>query len=163
MPYSWLAWPFFVRLRRKVKALKKIIVPRYGIHNALGTKPKVYTPKQYTTTQSRNKKNNPTVNNSSRLNAAPTEKLDIDIKELYKSYSKLNLLVDNLTEWIKTLEEENASMKLLLNVNEANVWQNCSRTIKIRDIPSPPNFISASKFSPLQQLQIDDTQISHTS
>ena len=54
-------------------------------------------------------------------------------------------------------------MKLLLNDDEANVWQNCSRTIKIRDIPSTPNFISTSKFSPLQQLQIDDTQISHTS
>ena len=54
-------------------------------------------------------------------------------------------------------------MKLLLNDDEANVWQNCLRTIKIRDIPSTPNFISTSKFSPLQQLQIDDTQISHTS
>ena len=128
-----------------------------------GTKPKVYTPKQYTTTQSRNKKNNSTVNNSSTLNATPTETLDIDIKELCKSYSKLNLLVDNLIERIKILEEENTSMKLLLNDDEANVWQNCSRTIKIRDIPSTPNFISASKFSLLQQLQINDTQISHTS
>ena len=54
-------------------------------------------------------------------------------------------------------------MKLLLNDDEANVWQNCSRTIKIRDFPSTTNFISPSKFSPLQQLQIDDTQISHTS
>ena len=52
-------------------------------------------------------------------------------------------------------------MKLLLNDDEANVRQNCSRTIKIRDIPSTPNFIS--KFSLLQQLHIDDTQISHTS
>ena len=86
-----------------------------------GTKPKVYTPKQYTTTQSRNKKNNSTVNNSSTLNATPTETLDIDIKELCKSYSKLNLLVDNLIERIKILEEENTSMKLLLNDDEANV------------------------------------------
>ena len=54
-------------------------------------------------------------------------------------------------------------MKLLLNDDEANVRQNCSRTIKIRDIPSTPNFISTSKFSLLQQLQIDDTQISHIS
>ena len=114
-----------------------------------GTKPKVYTPKQYTTTQSKNKKINSTVNNSSTLNATPTETLDIDIKELYKNYNKLNLLVDNLTERIKILEEENASMKLLLNDDEANVWQNCSRTIKIRDIPSTPNFISKSKFTPL--------------
>ena len=79
------------------------------------------------------------------------------------SYNKLNLLVDNLTARIKILEKENASTKLLLNNDEANVWQNCSKTIKIRDIPSTPNFISASKFSPLQQLQIDDTRISHTS
>ena len=71
--------------------------------------------------------------------------------------------MDNLTEQIKILEEENASMKLLLNDDEENVRQNWSRTIKIRDIPSTPNFISASKFSLLQQLQIDDTQISHTS
>ena len=71
--------------------------------------------------------------------------------------------MDNLTETIKTLEEENASMKLLLNNDEANVWQKCSRTIKIRDILSTLNFISTSKFSPLQQLQIDDTQLSHTS
>ena len=125
-----------------------------------GTKPKVYTPKQYTTTQSKNKKINSTVNNSSTLNATPTETLDI---ELYKSYNKLNLLVDNLTGRIEILEEENASMNLFLNDDEANAWQNRSRTIKIRDIPSTPNFISASKFSPLQQLQIDDTQISHTS
>ena len=69
----------------------------------------------------------------------------------------------NLTGRIEIVEEENASMKLLLNDDRANVWQNRSRTIKIRDIPSTPNFISASKFSPLQQLQIDDTQISHTS
>ena len=54
-------------------------------------------------------------------------------------------------------------MKLLLNDDEANVRQNCSRTIKIRDIPSTPNFISTSKFSLLHQLQIDDTQISHIS
>ena len=125
-----------------------------------GTKPKVYTPKQYTTTQSMNKKINSAVNNSSTLNAIPTETLDIDIKALYKSYTKLNLLVGNLTERIKILEEENASMKLLLNDDEANALQNCSRTIKIRDILSTPNFISASKFAPLQQLQIDDT---HTS
>ena len=71
--------------------------------------------------------------------------------------------MDNLTARIKILEEENASTKLLLNDDEANVWQNCSKTIKIRDIPSTPNFISASKFSPLQQLQINDTRISHTS
>ena len=70
-------------------------------HTIAGTKPKVYTPKQYSTTQSKNKKINTTVNNSSTLNATPTETLDIDIKELYKSYSKLNLLVDNLTEQIK--------------------------------------------------------------
>ena len=89
-----------------------------------GTKPDVYTPKQYTTTQSKNKKINSTVNNSSTLNATPTETLDIDIKELYKNYNKLNLLVDNFTERIKILEEENASMKLLLNDDEANVWQN---------------------------------------
>ena len=111
-----------------------------------GTKPKVYTPKQYTTTQSKNKKINSTVNNSSTLNATPTETLDIDIKELYKNYNKLSLLVDNLTERIKILEEKNASMKLLLNDDEANVWQNCLRTMKIRDIPSTPNFISTSKF-----------------
>ena len=121
-------------------------------HTTAGTKLKVYTPKQYTTTQSKNKKKNSIVNNSSALNATPTETLDIDIKELYKSYSKLSLLVENLTEQIKILEEKNASMKLLLNDDEANVWQNCSRTIKIRDIPSTPNFISASKFSLLQQL-----------
>ena len=71
--------------------------------------------------------------------------------------------MDNLTERIKILEEENSSMKLLLNDDKANVWQNCSKTIKIRDIPSTPNFISISKLSLLQQLQIDDTQISHTS
>ena len=129
-------------------------------HTTVGTKPKVYTPKQYTTKYI--PPLNLTVNNSSTLNATPTE-TDIDIKELYKKYSKLNLLVDNLTEQIKILEEENASMKLLLNDDEANVWQNCSRTIKIRGISSTPNFISAAKFSPLQQLQIDDTQISHTS
>ena len=70
-------------------------------HTIAGTKPKVYPPKQYSTTQSKNKKINTTVNNSSTLNATPTETLDIDIKELYKSYSKLNLLVDNLTEQIK--------------------------------------------------------------
>ena len=100
-----------------------------------GTKPKVYTPKQYTTTQSKNKKINSTVNTSSTLNATPAETLDVDLKELYKSYNKLNLLVDNLAEQIKILEEENASMKLLLNDDEANVWQNCSRTIKIGDVP----------------------------
>ena len=71
--------------------------------------------------------------------------------------------MDNLTDQIKILEKENASMKLLLNDHEANVWQNCSSSIKIRDIPSTPNFISTSKFSLLQQSQIDDTQISHTS
>ena len=71
--------------------------------------------------------------------------------------------MDNLTARIKILEKENASTKLLLNNDEANVWQNYSKTIKIRDIPSTPNFISASKFSPLQQLQIDDIRISHTS
>ena len=112
-------------------------------------KPKVYTPKQYTTTQSKNKKINSTANNGSTLNATPTETSDIGIKKLYKSYNKLNLLVDHLTARIKILEEENASTKLLLNDDEANVWQNCSKTIKIRDIPSTPNFISASKFSPL--------------
>ena len=121
-------------------------------HTIAGTKPKVYTPKQYSTTQPKNKKINATVNNSSTLNATPTETLDTDIKELYKSYSKLNLLVDNLAEQIKILEEENASIKLLLNRDETNIWQNCSRTTKIRDIPSTRNFISASKFSPLQQL-----------
>ena len=127
-----------------------------------GTKPKVYTPNQYPTTQSKNKKVNSTVNNPSTLYGTSTETLDIDIKELYKSYNNLNLLVDNLTEQTKILEEENVSMKLLLNDDEANVWQNCSKTIKIRDIPSTPDFISTSKFSPLQQLQIHDTQISHT-
>ena len=71
--------------------------------------------------------------------------------------------MDNLTDQIKILEKENASMKLLLNDHEANVWQNCSSSIKIRDIPSTPNFISTSKCSLLQQSQIDDTQISHTS
>ena len=91
-----------------------------------GTKPKVYTPKQYTTTQSKNKKINSTVNNSSKLHATPTETLYIDINELYKNYNelKITLHVDNLTEPIKILEEENASMKLLLNDDEANVWQN---------------------------------------
>ena len=69
--------------------------------------------------------------------------------------------MDNLTKRIKMLEEENASMKLLLNNDEANVWQKCSRTIKIRDILSTLNFISTSKFSPLQQLQIDDTNLSY--
>ena len=68
---------------------------------------------------------------------------------------------------IKILEEENASMKLLLNDDEENVWQNISKTIKLRDIPSTLNFISTSSFkvsfSPLQQLQIDDTHISHIS
>ena len=93
-------------------------------HTTAGIKPKAYTPKQYTTTQSKNKKINSTVNNSSTLNATPTETLDIDIKELYQNYKKLSLLVDNLTEQIKILEEENASMKLLLNDDEANVWQN---------------------------------------
>ena len=53
------------------------------------TKPKIYTPKQYTTTQSKNKKTNSTVNNSSTLNATLTETLDIDVKELYKNYNKL--------------------------------------------------------------------------
>ena len=86
-----------------------------------GTKPKLYTPKQYATTQSKNKTINSTVNNSSTLNAIPTEKLDIDVKELYKNYNKLNLLVENLTERIKILVEENASMKLLLNNDEADV------------------------------------------
>ena len=43
--------------------------------------------------------------------------------------------MDNLAEQIKILEEENASMKLLLNDDEANVWQNCSITIKIGDVP----------------------------
>ena len=71
-----------------------------------GIKPKVYTPKQYTTTQSKSKKLNSAVNNSSTLNATPTETLDIDIKVLYKSYNKLSLLVDNLTEPIKILEED---------------------------------------------------------
>ena len=118
-------------------------------HTIAGTKPKVYTPKQYSTTQPKNKKIDTTVNNSSTLNATPTETLDI---ELYKSYNKLNLLVDNLTGRIEILEEENASMKLFLNDDEANAWQNRSRTIKIRDIPSTPNFISATKVSPLQQL-----------
>ena len=94
---------------------------RHTQHTTAGTKLKVYTPKQYTTTQSRNKKNNSTVNNSSTLNATPTETLDIDIKELCKSYSKFNLLVDNLIERIKILEEENTSMKLLLTDDEANV------------------------------------------
>ena len=37
------------------------------------------------------------------------------------------------------------------------------RKLKIKDIPSIPNFISTSKLSLLQQLQIDDTQISCTS
>ena len=60
--------------------------------------------------------------------------------------------MDNLTGRIEILEEENASMKLFLNDDEANAWQNRSRTIKIRDIPSTPNFISATKVSPLQQL-----------
>ena len=70
-----------------------------------GIKPKVYTPKQYSTTQSKSKKLNSAVNNSSTLNATPTE-IKIDIKELYKSYNKLSLLVDNLTEPIKILEED---------------------------------------------------------
>ena len=115
-----------------------------------GTKPNIYTPKQYFTTQSKNKKNNSTVNNSSTLYAPPTETLDIDVKQLYKNYNKLTLLVENLTEQIKILEEEKSSMKLLLYDNEANIWQNCSKTIKIRDTPSTSNFISASKFSLLQ-------------
>ena len=85
------------------------------------TKPKSYTPKQYTTTQFKNKKINSTVNNSSTLNAFPAETLDIDVKELYKNYNKFNLLVENLTERIKILVEENASMKLLLNDDEADV------------------------------------------
>ena len=51
-------------------------------HTTAGTKPKVYTPKQYSTTQSKNIKVSSTVNNSSTLNATPTETLDIDIKEL---------------------------------------------------------------------------------
>ena len=97
---------------------------RHTQRTTAGTKPKVYTPKQYTTTQSKNKKINSTVNNSSTLNATPTETLDIEIKELYKRYSKLNLLMGNLTEQIKILEEENASMKLLLNDDEENVCQN---------------------------------------
>ena len=105
-----------------------------------GTKPDVYTPKQYTTTQSKNKKINSTINNSSTLNANPTETLDIDINELYKTYNKLSLLVDNLTERFKILKEENASMKLLLNNDAVNVWQNCLRTIKIRDIPINTKF-----------------------
>ena len=71
--------------------------------------------------------------------------------------------MDNLTEQINVLEEENASIKLLLNDDEENAWQNCLRTIKTRDIPSTLSFISTSKFSPLQQLQIDNTQIFQTS
>ena len=51
-------------------------------HTTAGTKPKVYTPKQYSTTQSKSIKVSSTVNNSSTLNATPTETLDIDIKEL---------------------------------------------------------------------------------
>ena len=45
-----------------------------------GIKPKVYTPKEYTTTQLKNKRINSTVNNSLTLNATPTETLDIDVK-----------------------------------------------------------------------------------
>ena len=95
---------------------------RHTQRTTADTKPKIYTPKQYTTTQSKNKKTNSTVNNSSALNATPTETLDIDIKEQYKNYNKLNLLVDNLTQRIKILEEKHASIKLLLNNDdEANV------------------------------------------
>ena len=78
---------------------------RFTQRTTAGIKPKVYTTKQYTTTQSKSKKLNSAVNNSSTLNATPTE-IKIDIKELYKIYNKLSLLVDNLTEPIKILEED---------------------------------------------------------
>ena len=61
---------------------------RHTQRTTAGTKPKVYTPKQYTTTQSKNKKINSTVNTSSTLNATPSETLDID---LYKNYIRITI------------------------------------------------------------------------